>query len=120
MDYKELGELGHVKQVQRGKEIALETWLQNPTLPYRKIAELAGISESTFRKYRKDENFMEEYHKRCGAMFNELEGIAVNTMKKLATGGDFKAAKYILDSKGYEGAQKVEIQNTEIKVSVEE
>ena len=42
---------------------ALETWVNNPLMSYEQIAEAAGISFTTFYRYRQDEEFMADYKK---------------------------------------------------------
>ena len=44
---------------------ALETWVNNPLMSYEQIAEAAGISFTTFYRYRQDEDFMADYKKEC-------------------------------------------------------
>ena len=47
--------------------------------------------------------------------------MAMETMQNLARGGDFKAAKYILDSLDYAPAQKIEADvKTDIVINIDE
>lgn len=103
------------------KKHALETWLNNPLLPFAEIAEKAGISETTFWSYRQDENFMEEYHKRCKQRFAELEALALENLAIKLENCDWNATKYALDSLDYSAKQKVDLSTSNtIKISIEE
>ena len=98
----------------------LETWLNNPNDTYTAIAEKAGISFTTFWKYRSNDEFMVEYHKRCQQRFKELENKAMLQLENQVDKGNFAAVKYVLDGNGYRPTEKVEVQQTTITVGVEE
>ena len=86
----------------KAKHYALiEAMLANPTASYEKLAEIVGCNRNTITAWRRLPEFQEEYNKRLQSMWKESEAIAVNTMINLASDGDFKASKYILDSLGY-------------------
>jgi hypothetical protein len=55
-------------------------------------------------------------------MWADSESIAVNTMINLASDGDFKASKYILDSLGYAPTTKIEadVSHNNINITIEE
>lgn len=98
----------------------LEVWINNPNESYTAIAEMAGISFTTFWKYRSNEEFMKEYHKRCQQRFKELENKAMRQLESQIDKGNFAAVKYVLDGNGYKPTDKVEVQQTTITVSVED
>ena len=98
----------------------LEVWLANPLLSFADIAEKAGTSEATFRRYRSNESFMDEYERRCREKFKALQAKALEQMEILVEQGNWNATKYALDGNDYAGKQKLEINSTTIKVSVEE
>jgi hypothetical protein len=98
----------------------LEIWLANPLLSFNEIAEKAGISERTFARYRANEAFMSKYDTRCRERFKSLQAKAMEQMEILMEQGNWNATKYALDGNDYGGKQKLEINSTTIKVSVEE
>ena len=100
----------------------IEAMLANPTASYVELAEIVGVNRNTITAWKHNQEFQEEYNKRLKEMWKDSEGIAVKTMIKLASDGDFKASKYILDSQGYAPAQKVEadVKSTIINIEVEE
>ena len=86
---------------------ALETWVNNPLMSYEQIAEAAGISFTTFYRYRQDEEFMADYKKECQKRFNALEAKAVKLMEKQMDDGNWQAVKYCLDATGYKPEEKI-------------
>lgn len=106
----------------RPQEIALiEALLANPAISNEKVAPMVGINRNTVREWKKKPEFQEEYKKRLKEKWESCEDIAIDTMRNLAIDGDFKAAKYILDSMNYAPAQKIEADvSTNIVINVEE
>ena len=99
----------------------IEAMLANPSASYEALAEIVGCNRNTITVWRKNEEFKEEYNKRLKEMWQDSEAIAANTMINLATKGDFKASKYILDSLGYAPTQKIEADlHTDINILIEE
>lgn len=98
----------------------LEVWLANPLLSFNEIASKAGISDATFNRYRKNEGFMKEYERRCREKFKSLQAKAMEQMEIMIEDKNWNAVKYALDGNDYGGKQKLEINSTTIKVSVEE
>lgn len=98
----------------------LEIWLANPLLSFREIAEKAGTSERTFARYRANEAFMSEYDTRCRERFRALQAKAMETMEIMIEDKNWNATKYALDGNDYGGKQKLEINTTTIKVSIDE
>lgn len=98
----------------------LEIWLANPLLSFTEIAEKAGVSDATFLRYRQNEEFMQKYDVRCREKFKALQAKALEQMEILVEQGHWNATKYALDGNDYAGKQKLEINSTTIKVSVEE
>ena len=86
----------------------IEAIIANPSAPHTELAELVGINRNTITVWKRQEEFNEALAMRLQEIWKDSEAIAIDTMRKLATDGDFKASKYILDSLGYAPAQKIE------------
>lgn len=98
----------------------IEALLANPMLPDTEIAKQIGINRNTVRVWKQNPEFQEELKRRLNEQWNDSERMAVHTMQMLASEGDFKASKYILDSLGYAPAQKIEADlHNEIIINVE-
>ena len=107
------------------KQLAcIEIMLANPTITVFKLADEVGVNRNTISDWRRyNQEFKDEYSRRLKEKFAESEGIAVETMRKLATDGDFKASKYILDSLGYAPTQKIDANvegKTELTITIGE
>ena len=104
------------------KELALiEALLAHPSISNEKVAPIVGINRNTVREWKNKPEFQEEYKKRLREKWESSEAIAVDTMRKLATEGDFKASKFILESLGYAPVQKIEAEvNQDINICIEE
>lgn len=102
------------------RQAVLELWINNPFATYKEIADAAGIDVTTFRAWRNDASFMEEYHTRTAARFREMEARAMAKLDNLVSDGEWQAVKYVLDGNGYKPTDKVEVQQTTINVSVED
>jgi hypothetical protein len=97
----------------------IEAMLANPSATYVELAEIVGCNRNTITEWKRNKEFMEEYNKRLKEMWKDSEAIAVKTMINLASNGDFKASKYILDSMDYAPAQKIEADlNTNIVIEI--
>lgn len=99
----------------------IELMLANPNWGICKLAEELGVNRNTVADWKKNnKEFQEEYKRRLHEMWEDCEGIAINTMKNLATDGSFQASKYILDSLGYAPAHKIEADiNQDIIINIE-
>lgn len=99
----------------------IELMLANPNWSICKLAEELGVNRNTVADWKKNnKEFREEYQRRLREMWEDCEGIAVNTMKNLATEGSFQASKYILDSLGYAPTQRIEADiNTDVIINIE-
>lgn len=87
----------------------IELMLAHPNWSIVKLAEETGVNRNTISDWkRNNEEFQAEYRRRLREMWQDCEGIAMNTMRNLADEGDFKASKYILDSLGYAPTTKIE------------
>lgn len=109
--------------IEARKQRVLEAWVNNPLKTYVEIAELAGVSEITFRRYRADEKFMEDYHQLCKQRFQSMEALAVQKLEEKLVIGDWQAVKYLLDGTGYKPTDKQEIKVDDgltIKIEVDE
>lgn len=83
--------------------------IANPEYPYTVVSEQTGVPYSTLNRWKAQPEFKEELQKRLRERWEEAEGLAQETMMSLCREGDFKAAKYILDSMGYNAVKKVEV-----------
>lgn len=98
----------------------IEEMLANPMIPDTELAARLGINRNTVREWKRKPEFQDELKMRLAEQWRDSERMAVDTMQSLAREGDFKAAKYILDSLGYAPAQKIEADiNTDIIVNIE-
>ena len=73
------------------------------------IKEKLNISDSTFWRWKKDEEFVEELEKENRRKFKSLQTQALHTMAKLMEQGHFQASKYILDGNYYAPTEKHEV-----------
>jgi hypothetical protein len=99
----------------------IEAIIAHPSAPHTELAEIVGINRNTITVWKRDAEFQAALDARIKEVWKDSEMIAVNTMRKLATEGDFKASKYILDSLDYAPTQKIEADvNTDIHINIEE
>lgn len=99
----------------------IEAIIANPSAPHTQLAEMVGINRNTITVWKANAEFQAALDKRIKEIWKDSEAIAVGTMRKLATEGDFKASKYILDSLGYAPVQKIEADiSTDIVIDIEE
>ena len=86
----------------------LEAWIQNPKKTYPEIAEIGGVSDATFYRYRQDPEFMARYHAMCNKRFKSMEALAIQALKEQMKDGNFQAVKYLLDGLGYKPTEKID------------
>lgn len=105
----------------KARQIAyIEFLLANPMMTNLEAAKLIGVNRNTIAEWKKSSEFQEEYKARLKEKWEGAEILAQQTMQNLARNGDFKAAKYILDSLGYAPAQKIEADvNTDIVINID-
>jgi len=108
------------QRMEERMEHVLEVWLANPLLPFTEIAEKAGISETTFYRYKANAEFMQEYGRRCKERFNGLQAKALEVLENKLDAEDWQATKYVLDGNDYAGKQKLEVSTTTINVTIDE
>lgn len=107
-----------------GKQLELlEIQMAYPQLPYKEMAELAGISERTCARWRNETpEYKAEFERRLDEKWNGMINMAIETMASLARGGDYKAAEYILKtSRKYSPVNKAEVTGnltTTINISI--
>lgn len=101
-------------------KMAMEVWLANPLDTFGEIAAKAGIGQKTFYRYRKDADFMEQYHKAQQERFAAMEGKAVALLDEEMNNRNWNAIKYVLDGNGYKPTDKVEVQQTTFTVGIED
>jgi hypothetical protein len=53
------------QSLEERKQKALEAWVNNTTKSFEEIAQIAGIGNKTFWRYRQDAEFMERYKELC-------------------------------------------------------
>lgn len=100
----------------------IEAIMANPYAPHTELAEIVGINRNTITVWKRDPEFQAALKARIQEVWQDSESIAVATMRNLATEGDFKASKYILDSLGYAPEQKIiaDISSKEYIINIEE
>ena len=99
----------------------IEAMLANPMMSDVKLAQTLNINNKTVGVWRKLPEFQEELKARLQEKWKGAERIAQETMINLASNGDFKASKYILDSLDSAPTQKIEADvSTNIVINVEE
>ena len=99
----------------------IEFMIANPLKTAKELCKEFKLSNNTYSTWRKQPKFKEYLSKRLQEKWKDNELMAQATIEQLARDGDFKAAKYILDSLGYAPVQKIqaEVQNS-ITINVEE
>ena len=99
----------------------IEAMLANPMMSDVKLAQALNINNKTVGVWRKLPEFQEELKARLQEKWKGAERIAQETMINLASNGDFKASKYILDSLDYAPTQKIEADlTTNVVINIEE
>lgn len=99
----------------------IEALMANPMIPDTELAKQIGINRNTVREWKNKPEFQQELKRRLREKWEDSERLAVDTMQTLAREGDFKAAKYILDSLDYAPAQKIEADlHTDINIVIED
>ena len=88
---------------------AIQILMDNPDLPYEALAQMIGVARKTLYNWRHNDLFKAELDRRIKERWKDSERLAVDTMINLCRAGDFKAAKYMLDSLGYEAEKKIEV-----------
>ena len=73
------------------------------------IKEHLEISDATFWRWKKNEEFCAELEKENRRKFKSLQIQALHTMNKLMDQGHFQAAKYILDGNAYAPENKPDV-----------
>lgn len=97
----------------------IEAIIANPSAPNTQLAEIVGVNRNTITSWKRNVEFKNALQERLREIWKESEAIAIDTMRSLATGGDFKASKYILDSLGYAPTQRIEADlNTDIHINI--
>lgn len=89
---------------------ACEMLRKNPGLSFCAISKQLGLGDNTVRRwYRNDLNgFQNKWDEALKDAFHRLEGLAIQCMGDLIVDGNFQAAKYVLDNRGYKPVDKVE------------
>lgn len=99
----------------------IEAIIANPCAPHTELAEMVGVNRNTITAWKRDAEFQAALDLRIKEVWKDSEAIAVNTMRNLATQGNFNASKYILDSLGYAPTQRIEADiKTDIEINIEE
>ena len=97
----------------------IEAIIANPSAPHTELAQIVGINRNTITVWKANPEFQAELDKRIKEIWKDSEAIAVNTMRNLATNGDYKASAYILNSLGYAPAQKIEAEvNNDVTITI--
>lgn len=98
----------------------IEALLANPLLPNTEIAKLLNINRNTVAAWKKQPEFQEELNRRLKDIWEDGQRMAIENMQSLAREGNFQACKYILDSTGWGAPQKIELDTTTIKITIDE
>lgn len=99
----------------------IEFMIANPLKTYTQLCQEFGLSRNTYAGWRRQPKFQNHLAKRLKEQWKDNELMAQATIEQLARNGDFKAAKYILDSLGYAPVQKIQAEvETSITVNIEE
>lgn len=99
----------------------IEAIIAYPSAPNTQLAEIVGVNRNTITAWKRDAEFNSALKARLQEIWRDSEAIAMATMRNLATEGDFKASKYILDSLGYAPVQKIEAElTTDIVINIED
>lgn len=99
----------------------IEAIISAPNASNVLLAEMVGVNRNTITQWKRNEEWQRAFQERLKEIWKESEIIAIDTMRKLAVDGDFKASKYILDSLGYAPTQKIEADlHTDIQINIEE
>lgn len=106
----------------KAKQYALiEAIIANPSAPNTELAEMVEVNRNTISTWKNNPEFKAALTQRLQEIWKDSEVIAVNTMRNLATDGDFRAAKYILDNLGYAPTQKIEADiSTTININIDD
>ena len=92
-----------------------------PTASFKEIAKAAGVSDSSFYRYRQDEDFMAAFHEACRQRFNSYEALAMQKLYEALETGNWQAMKYVLDGLGYKPTEKVEAKvSSDVIINIEE
>lgn len=86
----------------------IEFMMANPLKTAKELCKEFKLSNNTYSTWRKQPKFKEYLSKRLQEKWKDNELMAQATIEQLARDGDFKAAKYILDSLGYAPVQKIQ------------
>lgn len=99
----------------------IEFMLANPSLPETVCAKQCGVPNSTYFDWKKKGEFTAELDRRLKEMWKDSERVAVDTMVSLCRGGEYAAAKYILDNLGYKPVDKIQADvSTDITINIDE
>lgn len=99
----------------------IEAIIANPSAPHTELAEIVGINRNTITDWKRNPEFAAALDARIKEVWKDSEAIAVDTMRKLAVNGDYKASAYILNSLGYAPAQKIQADiNADISITIDE
>ena len=86
----------------------IEFMIANPLKTAKELCKEYGLSNNTYSTWRRQPKFKEYLSKRLQEKWKDNELMAQATIEQLTRDGDFKAAKYILDSLGYAPVQKIQ------------
>lgn len=101
----------------------IEQYVNDPSLTIASFCRKAGIGETTWYRWKENQEFCETLEKKLKEAWEEARAIAQQSMIKQASEGSFQASKYILDNMGYGATQKHELKSDNtitINIGVEE
>lgn len=96
-------------QVEARQAAALQILRKNPAMSAAAIARELGLHDETVKQWydRDTHGFKQKWHDTLKESFSRLEGLAIQCMADLIVDGNFQAAKYVLDNKGYAAPKEV-------------
>ena len=109
-------------ETKRNMELALEMVEKNPGISFAQISVALGFSKGRVSRWYCDNryNFKDRYEETLKKSFDKLEGLAIQCMGDLIANGNFNAAKYVLDNKGYAAPKKIEADvNSTVQINID-
>lgn len=109
-----------IKKLNARAKAIIERWIAEPTLTQQQLAEEFGTTPSWVCQIVNSPVFKEEMDRRLREVWKDSVKIAVNTLKNAAAQGSESAARYILDTNGYQPKQQLEIENKVITIELDD
>lgn len=101
-------------------ERAFDYMLANPNFTVVEIAKVCEVHYNTAYNWSRSPVFIEEYKKRVNEKWAKAISTAQLQLIERVKADDWKAIQYILDSAGYNAAQKVELKSDTITINIKD